>query len=95
MNSAERQTVTIRLMAAAREGGFYRNGPLSFKDALAWSPGWPDSATVLEFLDAPTTVGELRAAAISRLEVETGQNFNGDLWRAVEWLKKRRSSGNG
>ena len=75
-------------MAGTRKLEIGLDTPPAYVEAMAWSPGWPDSATVLEFLGAPTSIGPLRTATIERLEKETGEDFGGDYWTAVEWLKQ-------
>ncbi len=90
MSQPQKQTVTSRIMVAARERGTLSPNPNVLMEALSWSPGWPAPEIVLEFLDAYSTVGDLRATTIRRLETEAGEEFNGDLWRAVDWLNKNR-----
>ena len=48
-----------------------------------------DTKTVVAVLKSEVCIGNIRAVVLKKLDEKAGKSINNDLWKAVEWAKKR------
>jgi hypothetical protein len=57
--------------------------------ALKAVPGTLDPQQLINLLKWPASIGDLRSALLDRLEKQTSQTFDGNIWKMVEWAQKQ------
>lgn len=55
--------------------------------AFAAVPGNRNPQQLIDLMKWPTCVGEVRAPLLAKLEQQTGQKFEGNVWKMVEWAQ--------
>jgi len=59
----------------------------SLSEVLAAMPGDRNLQQLIDLMKWPTCVGEVRAPLLTKLEQQTGQKFEGNVWNMVKWAQ--------
>jgi len=59
----------------------------SLTKALVAVPRKRNPQQLIDLMKWPTCVGEVRAPLLAKLELQTGQKFEGNVWKMVEWAQ--------
>lgn len=63
------------------------NGLRFLAEAYTAMPGNRNPQQLIDIMKWPTCVGEVRAPLLAKLEQQTGQKFDGNVWKMVEWAQ--------
>ena len=59
----------------------------SLAEALAAVPGKLNEQAIIDLLKWPLTVGDVRTSLLRKLEQQTNQKFNDNIWEMVDWAE--------
>lgn len=85
--AAEAERVFAQLLAAMKR----TRDPVGLwvlAQALGAMPGSLELQALINALKWPVSVGALRSSLLDMLEKQTGQKFDGNLWKMVDWAQQ-------